>query len=171
MATRKTPDQILDTAADILEKHGWVTEACYDSEVGGFCALGAIAKAVYPKMSNQRIDDVAYLGNPNDDPRHVEAVNFFGGVVSGKRFGSDDDVCSFNDQLPSGIARGERACWRADNYGPTVVDEKVRLKSSRKVVAKLRAAALKYRKQQAGSSSPTNNRQSRSKSATAKAAA
>lgn len=134
MATRKTVDQILDKAADILEQHGWVTERCYDSETGGFCALGAIARAVYPKARLDEINDLAYEGDAlyTKDSRHAEAVSFFA-----KRLDADIDaydrtstVYMFNDSLPH-------------------LTEKQRFKSSERVVKKLRKAAEAYRKQQA----------------------
>lgn len=134
MATRKTVDQILDKAADILEKHGWVTEKCYDSETGGFCALGAIARAAYPKARLDEIDDLAYEGDAlyAKDSRHAEAVSFFAKKLSTRRqaFDATSAIYEFNDGLP--IATDEQ-----------------RFKSSERVVKKLRKAAEAYRKQQA----------------------
>lgn len=155
MATRKTVDQILDGAADILENDGWVTESCYDSELGGYCTLGAIAKAVYPKVkgadiarysfplqARQEIEnygesDAYYHAKP--DPRHIEAVEFLGKRLGAKNMVTEEPVYSFNDGLPSGVL------W---NLNGPVVDEKVRYKSSRRVVTRLRNAAKAYRKQQ-----------------------
>lgn len=154
MGTRKSVDQILDGAADILEKHGWVTENCYDSNTGGFCALGAIAKAVYPKMSNDDIGDLAYVdGRAEDgdtvDPRHLAAVHFFarriGNPADVVRY-ADSVVYDFNDRFDSGIDKDYD--FETGEYNLTV-DEKVRYKSSQKVVQKLRNAAKAYRKQQA----------------------
>lgn len=144
MATRKSVDQILDGAADILEKHGWVTETCYDDRTGGFCAIGAIAKAVYPKTALRDISDLAYVdervadGKPVD-PRHLEAVHFLAKRIGGAP--TAETVYAFNDHLPSGVTSHR---WNDD----VTFDEKVRYKSSRKVVQKLRNAAKAYRKQQ-----------------------
>jgi len=132
MATRKSVDQILDTAADILEKHGWVTETCYDSHTGGYCALGAIAKAVYPKTSGRDLGDVAYI-NDDMDPRHREAIETLARLIARRKNVSDladDYVYSFNDSQRPGAGASEEA----------------RFKSSQKVVAKLRKAAENFRK-------------------------
>lgn len=167
MATRKTPDQILDGAADILEKHGWVTEECYDKDLGGYCALGAIAQAVFPKHPKTRIHERSYPLNADGqytdgvkvDPRHLETVKFLASrlvdkkrLADRKRYCTDDelfydaDVSGFNDDLDPGVEK--RYDPYADKFVCTI-NEKVRYKSSRKVVQRLRSAAKAYRKQQA----------------------
>jgi hypothetical protein len=35
---------------------------CYNPESGGYCALGAIARAAYPKAKDEDIDSIAYAG-------------------------------------------------------------------------------------------------------------
>jgi hypothetical protein len=133
MGTRKSVDQILDKAADIIEKDGWITERCYDSATGGYCALGAIARAVYPKATGKQIGDLAYVVDAYDgaykdrnghqqDPRHLEAVvTLAQHVTRCKHLVEDADtlVYSFNDDG--------------------------RVKSSKRIVAALRKAAEKYR--------------------------
>lgn len=154
MATRKSVDQILDGAADILEKHGWVTESCYDAALGSFCVLGAIEKTVYPKTPNSRIGERAYPIEEHHsgrkvDPRHLEAVQFLARRLAGKNTTEnlwDDIVYGYNDGLDDGVERDYD--FENDKY-TCKVDEKVRLKSSRKVVTRLRNAAKAYRKQQA----------------------
>lgn len=42
----KTPDQILDDAADAIDVHGWTTGA-YGSPEKGFCAYGSIRYAAF----------------------------------------------------------------------------------------------------------------------------
>ena len=147
MATRKTVDQILDKAADILEKDGWVTEVCYDSRTGGYCALGAIARAVYPKLPKSKLEDVAYVGNQDVDPTHREAVEFLARRIDRDVYDPADTVYEYNDGLPKGFL-GSYYDHKKDEF-VFEYDEKVRLKSSRKVVKKLRDAAKAYRKKAA----------------------
>lgn len=137
--TRKSVDQILDEAADILETSGWVTSQCYDSETGGYCALGAIAQSVYPKAFGYELEDLAYVMENADeymtvnqrevDPRHAEAVTF----------------------LAQQIKRSKSLNRPADNivyvYNDTAGGPQRR--SAKPVLAKFREAAEAYRAKQA----------------------
>lgn len=58
---RKSVAKILDEAATILETKGFTTAMCWDPDSGGYCALGAIARAAYPKATDDAIDDIAYV--------------------------------------------------------------------------------------------------------------
>jgi hypothetical protein len=160
MTTRKTVDEILDTAADILEVNGWVTEECYDSESGGHCAIGAVARAVYPKATGAQIGSLSYVNNSDEeyleaagrkkDPRHVEAIRVLAQTISRRKKIDDAEaaevVYCFNDELDSGIDKSYDF-W-TDKTSVTI-DEKVRLKSAKKVVAKMRRAAERYRQEHA----------------------
>lgn len=156
--TKLTVDQILDGAADILQASGWVTGVCHDSETGGHCAIGALAQAVYPRANSREVEVLAYVGQEDDrygeltgrskDPRLVEAVSFLA-----ERVNPDHDfsyvhnvITDWNDALPNG--EGEEFDPVKREYVARV-DKKVRLASSRKVVAQLRNAAKAYRRQQA----------------------
>lgn len=98
--TVKTTSRILDDAADILEKHGFTTDRCYDPETGGYCALGAIARAAFPRsLASGDIDDIAYrttddshrYGDSNTEPessaekRYAAAVLVAAKTISRKR--------------------------------------------------------------------------------------
>jgi hypothetical protein len=160
MTTRKTVDEILDTAADILEQNGWVTEECYDSETGGHCAIGAVARAVYPKATAvrsaasrtsttaTRITSRTLAGRRIR--RHVEAIRVLAQTITRRKKVDDAEaaevVYCFNDELDSGIDKSYDF-W-TDKTSVTI-DEKVRLKSAKKVVAKMRRAAEKYRQEHA----------------------
>jgi hypothetical protein len=154
MGTQKTVDQILDGAADVLEKHGWVTEVCHDSETGGHCVLGAIAAAVYPDATGEEIEERAYVDHNHEaDPRHVEAVHFLSRQVAPDYRPSDERVYLFNDDLPSGRIYEEREVqdpgsgYHYRTLVATGVNDEVRMKSAETVVRKLRDAASAYREQ------------------------
>lgn len=108
---RKTVDKILDQAADILETKGFTTEMCYDPETGGYCALGAIARAAYPKAKNADIDVIAYegveySGHAEDaNPRYVQAVRLAAKTIRRRKHldGSAPAsvVYGYNDQAKS----------------------------------------------------------------------
>jgi hypothetical protein len=133
--------------------------ACYDSETGGHCAIGAVARAVYPKAKNSAISDLAYVNTSDDaylaetgrrkDPRHVAAIEVLARTITRKKNLSGDPleaVYSFNDNFESGVDKDFD--WETDRY-VTTVNEKVRLKSAKKVVAKMRRAAARYRQENA----------------------
>lgn len=155
MGTKKSVDQILDKAADILEKDGWVAESCYDDRTGGHCALGAVARAVYPTASGEAIADLAYvnihdvdyvdINGHKKDPCHVEAVDVLARTIERSKSVSDstEAVYTFNDSLSGGITR--EYDYTRGEYAWTTIDEEVRLKSAKKVVQKLRRAAENYR--------------------------
>jgi hypothetical protein len=136
MGTRKSVSKILDQAADILEKRGFTTSKCYDPESGGYCALGAIARAAYPKAKDEDIDSIAYAGvEYNDDadctcescatpkrkpdPRYVEAVTIAAQTILRRK----------NVGMPAGIVYDYNDC----------------AKSPKQVVKMLRRAAEKAR--------------------------
>lgn len=144
--TRLTVDQILDGAADILEDGGWITSQCYDSKSGGHCALGAITHAIYPRLTDATlVANLSYVHEQSDreyqgvtgrpkDPRHVEAVDFFGNRLRDmdKRLNTDERIYHFNDSYLSDVNEAERR------------------KSSKSLVTRFRNAAKAYRKQHAG---------------------
>lgn len=83
MGTRKSVDKILDEAANILETRGFTTGECWNPDGGSFCALGAIARAAYPKSTpDDMIGSIAYTLDASSahdsgiklDPKYVAAV-------------------------------------------------------------------------------------------------
>lgn len=114
-ASAKPVDVILDDAADILEKHGFTTSMCFNPDTGGFCALGAIARAAYPKtVSNDDIDDIA-MNDPSDpdcfpeyvkvNPRYMHAVEATARTIKGTKKTPDrarSVVYEYNDAIRQG---------------------------------------------------------------------
>jgi hypothetical protein len=58
-------------AANILESNGWCTHTVYSSD-GRFCAIGALGKATYPRMSREK----ALWEWRSNHPKLEKAVNF-----------------------------------------------------------------------------------------------
>lgn len=132
MATKtkkpQTVDQVLDTAADILEAGKWIRFKCYNTANGGMCALGAIAAAVYPEVVKEdpaKIDDLGWTEghtSADRDQLQLDTVEFFGKLVDKFHYiGRDQRVYSYNDRT---------------------------VRSSKQLVSRLRNAAKAYRKQQ-----------------------
>lgn len=156
--TKLTVDQIIDGAADVLEKHGWITGSCEDGN-GGHCSIGAVAKCVYPKAGRFEIEALSYVDKDTEtdrfgetvpnaylnatdrhaDPRHVEAINFLG-----KRFGFQPTKPSWETEYRTAM---EAVLGVNDNHA-SYTDE-LRLVSSKRIVKRFRTAAEAYRRQQA----------------------
>lgn len=114
LMARKSVARILEQAADILEKNPFTTGRCYDTYTGGYCALGAIARAAYPKAPDNEIDDIAYIGVRDGypvsceedypwfhlEPRYVSAVQYAQRAITRRKTNVADPaltVYGYND--------------------------------------------------------------------------
>jgi hypothetical protein len=75
--TDKTPDEIMDAAADIIDARGWTRGVFYNNETGGVCTYGAIRLVVFP-------NDAVLVSN-DYCPELIVTMEFMRPPIEGKK--------------------------------------------------------------------------------------
>jgi hypothetical protein len=111
--TNKSPDEIMDQAADLIDIHGW-NKGAFHTPDGRLCTMGALKLAVCPDIYQR---DTSYMAI-DAYPILYEAVDF---IQSAK--GINDAITYWNDETcrteyqATELLRGQAKRYREERGG------------------------------------------------------